>query len=133
MKYLIDTNVLIWWFFDSSRITRAIFNILKNEESTIYYSPLSLWEISIKYGLGKLDLGKKTPEDLALEIGKSFYFRLSVTDVDIASSYRLPRYHNDPFDRMLIWQAIQNDLVFLTADKGARQYIEEGLVLLPEA
>jgi PIN domain nuclease of toxin-antitoxin system len=115
---------------EPERLDATIQRILCDDFNTVYYSPVSLWEISIKYGLGKLDLGKLKPESLLEEIEAGSYTRLALNDATVVTSYKLPQHHKDPFDRLLIWQAIENDLVLLTVDESAKKYEEEGLQVL---
>ncbi|MCK5520412.1 MAG: PIN domain nuclease, partial [Candidatus Marinimicrobia bacterium] len=72
MNILIDTHYLIWAFMDTQKISPAIHQILLSHENDIYYSQTSLWEISIKYALGKLSLGTLTPEQFYFEVENSF-------------------------------------------------------------
>ncbi|MDR3314861.1 MAG: type II toxin-antitoxin system VapC family toxin [Coriobacteriales bacterium] len=131
MKYLVDTHILLWFYIEPERLDATVQKILCDDFNTVYYSPVSLWEISIKYGLGKLDLGNLKPETLLEEIEAGSYTRLTLNDATVVTSYNLPCHHRDPFDRLLIWQAIENNLVLLTVDENAKKYKEEGLHVLP--
>ena len=73
MNYLVDTHILIWSFTDPDKLQKRFRNELLNLENTIYYSQFSLWEISLKYSLGKLKLKKKTPEEFYKELSTSFF------------------------------------------------------------
>ncbi|MDR1151400.1 MAG: type II toxin-antitoxin system VapC family toxin [Bifidobacteriaceae bacterium] len=129
VHYLADTHVLIWATTDPGRLPSAIGDILTDPRHTIGFSPVSLWEISIKFALGKLDLGGHTPDELAYVIRDSGFREYSVTSETFATSHRLPRRTEDPFDRLLIWQAIQAGTIFLTADHAVAQYVQDGLRL----
>lgn len=132
MKYLIDTHVLLWLLFKPTKVSAAKLSLLKDPENEIYISSISFWEISLKYGLGKLDLSGVLPQDLpelALKMG------ITILDIDakqLAGYHQLPdvNKHKDPFDRMLIWQAICNNLVLVSVDSKFRGYLEFGLKLL---
>ena len=65
MKYLVDTHILLWSFFEPLRLSPHVQNILRNDDNAIFYSPINLWEISIKYGLNKLELNGLVPEDFS--------------------------------------------------------------------
>ena len=127
MKYLVDTHVLLWSFIDPKQLPLNIFQLLLHKNNIIYYSPINLWEISIKYSLKKLDLNGITPEDFFQEIDNSFYVCKKINNDDIITSYKLPIYHKDPFDRFLIWEAIKNDFILLSVDESMQLYKKEGL------
>ena len=93
----------------------------------IYYSPVSLWEIAIKYGLKKLHLDGGTPADFYQELKKSFYLCKKIDNSSLITNYKLPMYHKDPFDRFLIWEAIQSDFILISADAKRELYKKEGL------
>jgi len=130
MKYLADTHILLWSLIETGKLSNDIKNILLNEENEIYYSPVSLWEISIKYGLKKLFLNGGTPEDLMNEIDNSFFLCKPVDSLTFSTCYKLPFYHKDPFDRFLIWEAIRSDLILISADDNLEPYKKDGLKLL---
>jgi len=127
MKYLVDTQILLWSFIDPEQLSPAVSQILIDENNIIYYSPINLWEISIKYGLKKLDLKGITPQDFYEEIDNSFYICKEMNNDDLITSYKLPMYHKDPFDRFLIWEAIRNDFILISADKNIELYKKDGL------
>ena len=127
MKYLVDTQILLWSFIEPEQLSSTVSQILLDENNIIYYSPINLWEISIKYGLNKLDLKGITPQEFYKEINNSFYICKEISNDDLVTSYKLPVYHKDPFDRFLIWEAIRNDFVFLSVDKNIELYKKEGL------
>lgn len=134
MKYLIDTHVFIWFMMDPDKLSQPVYDILTNEDSEIYVSPISFWEMAIKHQSGKLSLGKINPLHLP-HIAEQYEFDiLSPTPYDYVSISQVPQKenHHDPFDRMLIQQAIRNDLVLLSKDEKFRQYEENGLQLLWE-
>jgi PIN domain nuclease of toxin-antitoxin system len=130
MKYLVDTQVLLWSFIDPEQLSSTISHILIDENNFIYYSPINLWEISIKYGLKKLDLKGITPQNFYKEIDNSFYICKEMNNDDLITSYKLPIYHKDPFDRFLIWEAIRNDFTLISVDKNMELYKKEGLKVI---
>jgi len=127
VKYLVDTHILLWSFIDPEQLSPAVSQILTDESNVIYYSPINLWEISIKYGLRKLDLKGITPEDFYREIDNSFYVCREISNDSLITNYKLPKYHKDPFDRLLIWEAIKNDFILMSVDKNMELYKKEGL------
>ena len=127
MNYLADTHILLWSFLETKKISRKIKSILLDENNVIYYSPISLWEISIKYELKKLYLNGGTPEDFFAELKNSYYHCKTVDAANLITNYKLPYHHKDPFDRFLIWEALQNDFILLSVDKNMELYKKEGL------
>ena len=130
MKYLVDTQILLWSFFEPLRLSPHVQNILLNDNNEIYYSPINLWEISIKYGLNKLKLNGLVPEDFFSELVSSFYICKEINGFYMITNYKLPLYHKDPFDRFLIWEAIQSSMVLISADSTLVQYKVDGLNLV---
>jgi PIN domain nuclease of toxin-antitoxin system len=127
MNYLVDTHVLLWSFLETGKLSYEIKTILLDENNSIYYSPISLWEISIKYGLKKLSLNGGTPDDFFKELNNSYYHCKAIDNLDLITNYKLPVFHKDPFDRFLIWEAIKNDFVLISVDKTMELYKKEGL------
>lgn len=106
--------------------------ILTNEDNRVFISPISFWEMAIKYQSKKLDLGKINILHLP-HIAEQFDFELlNPEPYDYVSVGTVPikEDHHDPFDRMLIQQAIRNNLVLLSADSKFQQYEENGLQLI---
>ena len=127
MNFLVDTHVLLWSFLETARLSKETKSILLNEGNEIYYSPISLWEISIKYGLKKLSLNGGTPDDFFMELQKSYFHCKTIDTIDLITNHKLPIHHKDPFDRFLIWEAIRNDFVLISVDKNMELYKKEGL------
>jgi PIN domain nuclease of toxin-antitoxin system len=130
MKYLTDTHILLWSFIEPENLSEKIKRILLDENNDIYYSPINLWEISIKYGLKKLNLNRLSPEEFYEELKTSYYKCTAIKEIDLVTNYKLPRYHKDPFDRMLIWEAIKNDFILMSVDDTIKQYEKEGLKIV---
>lgn len=130
MRILLDTHYLLWAFIDTSKLSDTIQKILSNEENDVFYSQASLWEISIKYTLGKLELKGISPEDFYREIDSSFLQCRRFNNDELVSFYQLPIEHKDPFDRIMIWQAIQSDYYLLSVDDKIEQYKKYGLKIL---
>lgn len=127
MNYLVDTHVLLWSFIEPEFLSTTILRLLKDQNNNIYYSPINLWEISTKYGLKKLNLKGVTPEDFYSNVVNSFFICKEINKYDLITSYKLPIYHKDPFDRFLIWEAIRNDFILMSVDKNMELYKKEGL------
>ena len=134
MKYLIDTHVFIWFIMEPEKITKKVMNILCNEESQIFMSPISFWEMAIKYQNKKLNLGRINILHLPHIAEQYDFFILNPEPYDYLTIGQIPQKenHHDPFDRMLIQQAIRNNLVLISKDEKFHQYEENGLQLLWE-
>ena len=127
MNYLLDTSTLLWSLFAPEKLSRYSVSVITDPESTISISTISLWEISLKYSLGKLDLPNVEPQEL-LNVSKQSGFQILSLKADIVASFhQLPRAHKDPFDRMLVWQAIQSNYTLISKDKEMRKYEKYGL------
>ncbi|MDP2790412.1 MAG: type II toxin-antitoxin system VapC family toxin [Rectinemataceae bacterium] len=130
MNILLDTHYLLWSFMDTAKIEKRILDVLMSESNEIFYSQASLWEISIKFALGKLSLEGITPEEFYLEIKKSHLKCRRFMNEELIGFHRLPIEHRDPFDRIMIWQAIKSDFYLLTKDGEAEKYRIHGLKIL---
>lgn len=131
MIYLLDTHTFIWSLLYSSKLSANSREIIEDQKNTILVSTISFWEISLKHSLGKLDFLKIKPEDLpdiALQAGFEF---LSLSPEDVANYHHLnEKWHGDPFDRMLIWQAIQKNVTLITKDENVSKYQSSGLKIV---
>jgi PIN domain nuclease of toxin-antitoxin system len=130
MKYLLDTHILLWSFFEPEKLSENTRSVLLDDNNDIYYSPVNLWEISIKYGLKKLSIEGLTPEEFYSELEKSYYICTKIENITLITNYRLPVYHKDPFDRFLVWEAIRNNFILISVDKTLTQYRKEGLKII---
>lgn len=132
MKYLIDTHVFIWALMDTKKLSQKVREILEDENNEVYVSPVSFWEMAIKVQNGKLQFNGINALQMP-HIAEQFDFTVLPPDsYDYISVCTVPQKenHHDPFDRMLIHQAIRNNLVLLSADEKFRQYEQQGLQLL---
>lgn len=128
MNYLLDTHTLLWSLFEPDHLGKNALQLLQDQQNTIYVSVVSIWEISLKYAIGKLELQGVTPEDFPDLVRQTGFKLLPLAEQHAASFYRLPRLeHNDPFDRLLIWQAINARLTFISKDKACAAYQTHGL------
>jgi PIN domain nuclease of toxin-antitoxin system len=116
MNYLLDTHVLIWAINEPSNLPNTIKSKIENTENNCFISIASFWEIAIKVSLKKLSLGMEM-EDLLAITKESQFEVLNITILDIIQVSKLPFHHHDPFDRLLISQALTNNLVIITRDK----------------
>lgn len=121
MKLLLDTHVLLWFHASDPRLSKRAFDLMEAKENECWYSLVSLWEIAIKFNLGKLKLTDDLPSTFkAMEA--SNLNRLSLTSAHVLDVADLPLHHRDPFDRMLIAQAKHEGMHLLTADPHFAAY-----------
>ena len=133
MMYLLDTHTILWSLFDPDKISKSVRAILENDSDTKLISGVNLWEISLKYSLGKLELGDINPSELFEQLLEAGFEVADLDNRQFASYYQLSKKddHKDPFDRLLIWQAISNGYTLITQDKKIEQYRVDGLKLMP--
>ncbi len=129
MKYLIDTHILLWSLITPEKIPVRIITALERAEK-VFVSNITFWEISLKFSIGKLILSNITPDKFPEISIKSGFNILEVDSRTMATFHNLPKKsHKDPFDRMLIWTAIQNNLQLVSVDSHFSVYCEDGLKL----
>jgi PIN domain nuclease of toxin-antitoxin system len=122
MKYLLDTAVWLWSLKSPELIGDEGCRVLELGEEEIYLSAVTSWEISIKMRLGKLDFPGPPAHHVPRFMAKQGLRPLSVTHSHAAKVYDLPAHHSDPFDRMLIAQALVEGMVILTSDPWLKKY-----------
>ncbi len=121
MRALLDTSALLWWLGEPARFERSLLTTLKDEESVVFFSQVSLLEIQIKVGLGKLQLDFPVDRILALAI-QSGLTALPLSNEAIFTLPKLPEVHRDPFDRLLICEAIQQGIPLVSPDSMIHRY-----------
>src|SRR3989344_5971776 len=130
MNILIDTHILLWSLFSPLKLSRGKREALLDPKNSIYVSVISLWEISLKYSIGKLQIRGAKIEKLGKAIEQTGFEILSLSSKEALDFYMLPKHKNkDPFDRMLIWQCISNDYYLMSQDLGIPDYKKHGLKL----
>lgn len=120
MRILLDTHVYLWFLADSPRLPKKARTKISQADD-VFVSAASIWEATIKAGLGKLDVD---PADLVAGIEASGFVELPVRARHAARVDALPREHRDPFDRLLLAQALEEPMRFLTADGALAAYSE---------
>ena len=120
MRLLLDTHIYLWWLQDNRKLSKAgRAKIIAADE--VFVSSASIWEASTKAGLGKLDVDI---DAVVAEIPKSGFVELAVSARHAARLMQLPNIHRDPFDRILIAQALSEPLRFLTIDAMLQSYTD---------
>ena len=128
MNYLIDTHTFLWTLFEPKKLSKSVTEVILSQENDIAVSVITFWEISLKYSIGKLELYNIGPEDIPNYAEQMDVNILSINSFKAVSFYKLPRLkHKDPFDRLIIWQAIQRNIVILSKDRTFKDYHKFGL------
>jgi PIN domain nuclease of toxin-antitoxin system len=128
MKYILDTHVLLWLLTNPKELSDNVKSIIENPKNEITVSAISFWEISLKFSIGKLTLENFIPEDF-YQASVKMGFNLIPIKPEVTQSFHHLNvfYHRDPFDRMLIWQAITENYTLITKDSTINLYKTEGL------
>ncbi len=121
MKLLLDTHIALWAISDDPRLSEAARTLITAPENEIFVSAASIWEISIKHGLTRSNMPISGREALTY-FSESGYRLLAITPEHAASIETLPSLHTDPFDRMLVAQALYEPLRLVTHDTQVAQY-----------
>ena len=122
-KYLVDTQVFLWIFLEPKRFSAAARAFVKDiENNEFYLSYVSSWEVSIKFGIGKLKLPQPPEEFISERIFISDYLHLPITLNHVFGVHSLPLIHRDPFDRLIVSQAKTEEMTLLTADLELSKY-----------
>ena len=121
MNLLLDTHIALWAITASNSLTREARDLIQAPDNTIWISAASIWEISIKHALGRGDM-PVSGENAVKYFQQSGYQSLPVTAGHAAAVETLPSHHNDPFDRMLIAQALVEPMRLLTHDPKVAAY-----------
>ncbi len=122
MKLLLDTCTFLWIIEQAAELSDTVSALFSDPANEVYLSTISVWEILVKYQLGRLPL-PDFPEQFIVEQRKLHRIEmLALQEEAVTQLLRLPEYHKDPFDRMLVCQAIAHGLTLLTPDKAIRQY-----------
>jgi PIN domain nuclease of toxin-antitoxin system len=120
MRLLLDTQVYLWWLADSRRLNAAARGVISRADA-VFISAASLWEAAVKVAIGKLDADV---DELVAGIVASGFTELPIRVTHATTLSRLATHHRDPFDRMLVAQAVTEPLRLLTADKTLRRYTD---------
>jgi PIN domain nuclease of toxin-antitoxin system len=120
VRLLLDTHIFYWSFYERDRLSERALDLIEGAEA-IFISSASIWEIAIKVRLGKI---KADPPELIEHIEESGFQELPVWSRHAIIVAGLPMHHTDPFDRLLVAQAISEPLRLVTADTQLKQYSE---------
>ena len=114
MRLLLDTHTFLWWVINDRQLSQAARRTIANDDNDVFISAASAWEITTKHRLGKLPGANLIAADVAGAITNQGFDALAITVNDAARAGALPGPHRDPFDRMLMAQALTHNLVFVS-------------------
>jgi PIN domain nuclease of toxin-antitoxin system len=129
MAWMLDTHALLWALFEPDKLGRRARAILKAPENEALVSPVSYWEISLKCGLGKLELPDTDPSEIPAAARQLGLAEATLAPEILSTFHRLPYApdHRDPFDRLLVWQAICGKHTLLSKDRAMPFFKAHGL------
>ena len=116
MKLLLDTHTLLWFIEDSSQLSSNARNAISTSTNQSYYSLVTIWELSIKISLGKLKTAYPINSDFETQLADQGFQQWVPTFSEFAGVQSLPFHHNDPFDRLLISQALSSNIQIVSKD-----------------
>jgi PIN domain nuclease of toxin-antitoxin system len=131
MSYLLDTHIALWALLDDPRLSAMARGYIADPKTSVSVSAASVWEVSIKHALGqtRADAMPISGEEALDLFGKAGFTLLAITAKHAAAVSALPPLHHDPFDRMIVTQAIAEGLVLLTSDSKLPPYYP-GIILV---
>ena len=124
MRLLLDTHSFLWFLLNDLRFSAAANGLIADANNDIEISPASYWEIAIKISLGKYSLPERYEVFVEREIAANDFRILPIIPKHTAALTAMPFHHRDPFDRLLVAQAIAEPLRLLTADAALKAYSE---------
>ena len=122
MRLLLDTHAFLWWVINDKRLSQAAGQAIADDDNDVLISAAAAWEIAIKFQKGKLPEADPLVRDMTGAIADQDFEELSVTVDDAARAGALPGPLRDPFDRMLIAQALSRDLVLISNESLFDRY-----------
>jgi PIN domain nuclease of toxin-antitoxin system len=122
MKYLLDTHIFLWWVLDNPKLSEASRARMGRSDSRLFLSAASAWEMAIKAQAGKLELPESVIEFTRKQLLLNDIDSLDVSTEHALTVFNLPLHHKDPFDRLLIAQAMVEDMAIITNDDMIKPY-----------
>ena len=122
MRLVLDTHSLLWFIMGNDRLSRKARTTIEDLDNQVLVSVGSLWEIAIKVNIGKLTFLRSYEEFFPVELQKNEIEVLPIRHKDLAVLANLPLHHRDPFDRLIIAQAISEDIAIVTKDSAFQGY-----------
>ena len=121
-RLLLDTHAFLWWISDDPRLSPAAREAIADGASEVFLSAVSVWEMVIKMGLGRLELPEDLESFLARQLQVNGFRPLAMTLPHALAVRHLPDVHKDPFDRLLVAQAQHEELVLVSGDAAVRRH-----------
>ncbi len=122
MRVLLDTHTFLWWIADSPQLSDVARDAIADERTQPIFSVVSGWEIAIKAGVGKLEIPDSPEKFLSEQLSRNDVEILPIYLRHALRVYDLPDHHKDPFDRLLVAQAVLEKLPILSADPEISRY-----------
>ncbi len=122
MRLLLDTHAFIWWFGAQDKLSTHVLNLCQDPDNNLFLSITSIWEMQIKLQLGKLTLAKSLGAVIEDEQRVNQLEIMAIALEHVLALEKLPLYHKDPFDRLLIAQAIAEDVTLISGDHQLTRY-----------
>ncbi|OLP15431.1 twitching motility protein PilT [Leptolyngbya sp. 'hensonii'] len=122
MRILLDTHIFLWFISGDTQLSTDVRDAIRDPDNEVYLSAISVWEAIVKYQLGKLPLPERPETYLPKQRDLHQIASLALDEISVVQLAKLPLLHRDPFDRMLICQALQNGLTIATVDTAIRAY-----------
>lgn len=122
MKLLLDTHIFLWFISGDQRLSPRLRDVIQDPGNEVFLSVVSVWEATVKNQLGKLPLPDSPGRYLPVQRERHRIAALSLDEASVAQLSGLPNHHRDPFDRMLICQALHHGLTLVTVDDDIRKY-----------
>ncbi len=122
MRLLLDTCTFLWWSAGDRRVPKAVRSAVSDPAHEVYVSTASVWEVMIKYQVGRLPLPQSPERFLREQRERHGFLNLPIDEASVLQLPRLPPLHKDPFDRVLVCQAIEHGLTLVTPDPLIAQY-----------
>jgi PIN domain nuclease of toxin-antitoxin system len=132
MICLLDTHTFIWTTLQTNNLSKNSKEIISNRNNEIYVSTISFWEISLKTRMNKFSFENININDFPQYARNMGFAIIDMQENEAITYYELPlkTNHKDPFDRMLIWQAITKNMTMISKDESFEQYRKDGLKLI---
>lgn len=122
MRLLLDTHVFLWYITGSAQLSERTKDLIRDPDNDVFLSPVTLWEALVKYRLGKLPLPDRPETYLPIQRARHGIATLDLDEASVGRLAELPNLHRDPFDQMLICQALEHALTLVTVDPAIRSY-----------
>lgn len=122
MKLLLDTHAFLWWVTDDNRLSATAGRRISDPRNDVFFSAVSAWEIVVKAALGRLTLAEAPDRFVPRQVEINAFTPLPLQVAHATNVWNLPQHHRDPFDRLLVAQALTEGLSIVTSDAKMRRY-----------